>query len=67
MSVPNARVVEGRKYYWDGQRYASSGDAAAAQAAYERDGFDTSVAESDGTYLVYSRRVVRQVGNATAN
>lgn len=67
MNVPNVRVVAGKKFFWDGVAYPSGDDAATAQAGYERDGFETCLADSEGTFLVYSRRVVTQVSDAKMN
>jgi hypothetical protein len=67
MNVPNVRVVAGKKFYWDGREYPASDAAATAQAGYERDGFETCLADGEGTFLVYTRRVVRQVGDAQVN
>lgn len=61
MTAPNARFVEGKKFMWDGRVYPSQDDAAKAQATYERDGFETCTCEGEGTFLVYTRRVVKQV------
>ncbi len=67
MNVPNARLVDGKKFFWDGREYSARDDAATAQAGYERDGFEACTSEGEGTFLVYTRRVVRQVGEAKAN
>jgi len=67
MSVPNARVAAGKKFYWDGNEYPDRAVAATAQAAYERDGFETCLAEGEGSFLVYTRRVVRQMSDPQAN
>lgn len=61
MTAPNVRFVEGKKYMWDGRVYPSQDDAARAQATYEHDGFETCTCESEGTFLVYTRRVIKQV------
>ncbi len=61
MSAPNVRLVEGRKFMWDGRVYDSRDDALAARTGYEHDGFDTDVCEQDGKHFVYTRRIVRQV------
>jgi len=60
MNVPNARLVEGKKFFWDGREYPARDDAATAQAGYERDGFEACTSEGEGVFLVYTRRVVRQ-------
>ncbi len=60
MSVAIARIVEGKKFLWDGRTYASPAEAATARAGYERDGFETCLVEEEETFLVYTRRVVQQ-------
>jgi hypothetical protein len=67
MNVPNVRVVAGKRFFWDGREYSASDEAATAQTGYERDGFETCLADSEGTFLVYTRRVVTQVGDAKMN
>lgn len=67
MNGPNARLVAGKKYFWDGEVYPSRDAAAAAQAAYERDGFETCMAEGEQSFLVYSRRLATQVGDVKGN
>ncbi len=61
MSVANVRLVEGKKLMWDGKIYESEEDAAEIAAGYEGDGFETLLCEDEGKYLVYTRRVVKQV------
>jgi len=46
---------------WDGQPYETREDASKARDAYERDGFDVRLAEETGTFLVYTRRIVKEV------
>ena len=65
--TPNSRLVGGKKFFWDGSVYPSPGDAATAQATYERDGFETCTSEGEGTFLVYTRRVVMQVTDVKLN
>ncbi len=61
MSAQIARIVEGKKYVWDGQEYESKDAANTAASTYKNDGFETQVFEDQGKYLVYSRRVVKVV------
>ncbi len=67
MTVPNSRLVGGKKFMWDGSVYPTQDDAARAQASYARDGFETHTCEDEGRLLVYTRRVVRQVSEAKSN
>ena len=61
MTASIARFVEGKKFMWDGRVYPSREEAEKARAAYEGDGFETSACEDEERFLVYTRRVVKQV------
>jgi hypothetical protein len=66
MTPPNARLVEGRKFMWDGQVYPSREEAVRAKTAYESDGFETRIFEEQGTFLVYTRRAVQAAADKPA-
>ena len=61
MAEPRARVIEGRKFMWDGREYASPEEADAARKEYEKERFETRSVEEDGSIHVYTRRVVTEV------
>lgn len=61
MSTAISRIVEGRKFMWDGQVYESREAAAEAERAYTGDGFETRIFEDEGKWLVYTRRVAKVV------
>jgi hypothetical protein len=52
---------DGDKYMWDGASYATRDEAEAKAEAYAGDDFETQVIESEGAFLVYSRRVVTEI------
>ena len=59
---PNrAVIIEGKKFLWDGQLFETHDDAARQAEAYQKDGFEVQVVEVSGAYVVYSRRVVKEV------
>lgn len=57
----NSRLFDGRKYMWDGKTYSSEGEAKSSEEAYKKDGFETRIAQDEGAYMVYTRRVVKEV------
>ncbi|NIM49732.1 MAG: hypothetical protein GTO22_10895 [Gemmatimonadales bacterium] len=57
----DSKVIDGRRYMWDGEDYASESAAGEKMANYRNDGFDTQLVEEDGRYFVYTRRVVADV------
>ena len=46
---------------WDGCLYDVREDAARALQAYQAAGFETFLTDHDGKFLVYTRRVVKEV------
>jgi hypothetical protein len=59
---PNlALVSDGKKFMWDGRLYDTREDASLAGQGYRNDNFEVLVAEECGKFLVYTRRVVREV------
>lgn len=61
MNIQNIKVVEGRKFIWDGLIYDSQDALNNALSSYANDGFETKVFKEDDRYLVYSRREVKTV------
>ena len=61
MSPDLATLRDGKKFMWDGCTYEAREDAVRALQSYEAAGFETFLAEEGGKFLVYTRRVVREV------
>lgn len=53
------RVVNNRKFMWDGYIYSSESDAKTATKKYSIDNFETHMIAENGKFLVYTRRVVK--------
>lgn len=59
---PNRSVlIEGKKFLWDGQVFAACDDASRQSETYKKDNFEVQMVEINGSYLLYTRRVVREV------
>ena len=56
MTAPSFRVIENRKYMWDGVVYPQEADAARAAATYREARFDARVVAEGGEWFVYTRR-----------
>jgi hypothetical protein len=57
-----ARLIDGKKFMWDGEEYESEKEAKAARKQYEEKGFEVELCRDDeGKVLVYSRRVVTEI------
>jgi hypothetical protein len=61
MDVDNIIFVEGKKYIWDSKTYDNSKSAQDQAESYKRDDFEVQVVDREGVFLVYSRRVVKDV------
>jgi hypothetical protein len=59
--MDNFKIIDGKKYMWDGEDYESKSAAEENILKYGNDGFDTQLIEEDGKYLVYTRRVVTEI------
>ncbi len=53
------RIVNGRKFMWDGQAYGSSENAEDIASRYRSDGFETEIRDEERVYLVYTRKEVK--------
>jgi len=56
--VDSYKIIESKKFMWDGKTYENEDQARGAQAEYVEAGFETEFLEEDGSYLLYTRRVV---------
>lgn len=61
MGIDNVKILDGKKFLWDGIPYNNERDAREAMSTYEQNGFETRLIEEQNKYLVYSRRIVTQV------
>jgi hypothetical protein len=61
MSANLAMVSDGKKFMWDGQLYDSEESALVAEQSYHNDNFEVRVVQREGYYLLYTRRVVREI------
>ncbi len=52
---------DGKKFMWDGRLYDTPEDASRAGESYRNDNFEVQRVEADGKFLVYTRRVVKEV------
>jgi hypothetical protein len=59
--MKSCRIVNGRKFLWDGQAYDSKQTAEEVVSRYRGDGFETEIVEDEGKYLAYTRREMKTV------
>lgn len=61
ITLDNFKIIDGKKYMWDGENYETKTAAEENIAKYSKDGFETKLIEEDGKHLVYTRRLVTDV------
>ena len=57
----NVLFVDRRKFMWDGETRVSRAEAEAKKSECEAQGFETQIVEEEGKFLLYTRRVVKEV------
>jgi hypothetical protein len=61
MAPQSVRFFERSKFMWDGESYDSRPAAEAKKGEYEAQGFETRLIEEEGSALLYTRRVVKEI------
>jgi len=59
--VQLAKIINGKKYMWDGKDYPDKKSALDVDQKYKKDGFETEVFEEKKKYYVFTRKVVEEV------
>ena len=57
--MTNYRIVNGRKFIWDGQIYLSKEAVEQVVSRYQSEGFETEIVEEEGKFLAHTRRAVK--------
>jgi len=56
-----SKVIDGKKFVWDGTNYDDRVKAKEAMDSYEKKGFEVRLLQEDDQFLVYTRRVVTEI------
>jgi hypothetical protein len=56
MTPPSHRMIENKKFMWDGAIYAQEAEAARVAETYRQARFDVRVVAEEGEWLLYTRR-----------
>ena len=59
--MDNVRIIDGKKFMWDGEDYESKKTAQENASKYSKDGFETELVDEGGKFFVYTRRIVTEV------
>lgn len=55
------KIIESKKFMWDGETYEGMEQAKAAEENYKKENFETRIIEEEGKPLVYTRREVKEI------
>lgn len=55
------KIIDGKKFMWDGEDYESESAAKENASKYSKDGFETKLIDEGGKHFVFTRRVVTEV------
>ena len=59
---PNLTMTrDGKKFMWDGRLFENRDQGSREAEAYEKDNFEVRMVEQDGKFLIYTRRIVKEV------
>ena len=56
-----AEIIDGKKFMWNQESYATEAEAKEKMAKYEKDGFETRHVKKESKFLIYTRRVVTEI------
>lgn len=56
-----ARIIDGKKFMWDGKVYEKKEDADETAGKYRSDGFEVRCLKEGNDYYLFTRRVVTEV------
>ncbi len=57
----SSRIINGKKFMWDGVVYESKEKALEVMENYKKDNFEVEYVEEDPHYLLYTRRFVAKI------
>jgi len=57
----SSRIINGKKFMWDGVVYPTQEEAQAVVEKYKKDNFEVEFVREENQFLVYSRRVVKEI------
>jgi hypothetical protein len=57
----SSRIINGKKFMWDGVVYPTQEEAQAVVEKYKKDNFEVEFVKEENQFFVYSRRVVKEI------
>jgi len=60
-----ALINEGKKFMWDGGVFDTRDESLQQARVYEKENFEVRTVEQDGKFLLYTRRVIKEMVTGT--
>jgi len=57
----SSRIINGKKFMWDGAVYPTQEEAQGVLEKYKNDNFEVELVKEENQFLVYTRRVVKEI------
>jgi len=61
MDIENYKIIDDKKFMWDGKIYDSEAEAKDVMGGYEKDSFEVRMLDREGKQILYTRRLVTEV------
>ncbi|MFC1692567.1 hypothetical protein ACFL1R_03580 [Candidatus Latescibacterota bacterium] len=59
--MENAKIIDDKKFMWDGETYPGKEKAQEVISNYEKERFETRLIKEGDEYFVFSRRIVTEI------
>ncbi len=56
-----AKIIDGKKFMWDGREYKDEVEARNIMKKYKADGFEVRMIKEENKFYIFTRRVVTEV------
>ena len=56
-----SKIIDGKKFMWDGRDYSTENDAKEKMEEYGKEGFETRLIGQESQFLIYTRRVITEI------
>jgi hypothetical protein len=57
----SSRIINGKKFMWDGVVYPTQEEAQGVMEKYKTDNFEVEFVKEENQFLLYTRRVVKEI------
>jgi hypothetical protein len=59
--MENVKILDEKKYMWDGRTYMSESEANTIKEEYEKNNFETLMVQEEEKYFLLTRRIVTEI------